>query len=370
MDFGTLSPEITSALINSGPGAGSFIEASAAWQRLGVVLEDSACADASALSSLAEVWDGPASIAMVDVAEPYLTWLHSTAHQCRQISFSAQSAAAAFNSARCAVIAPTQISANRTRLARLLVTNRFGSNLAAIAETEAEYEGMWVNNSEAMYRYAAASARAVDLPQFAAPPPVAQAAGPVARANAAAAASPSVASVLSSLAAPGDLINNGWFQLANTWGNQFLSSGFPFDYLSAWGQLWQSQSVQTALDMSIAALGDDVAEMSEAKLVSALNAARSADVPTATLGAGVSMGKLTVPPAVVGLLPGAEAQVRLASSATPLSAADAGFAGMPAVMSPPISAGTGWRKRKQKYDDIEYGLELPGTVMHRPPSGG
>jgi hypothetical protein len=36
---------------------------------------------------------------------------------------------------------------------------------------------------------------------------------------------------------------------------------------------------------------------------------------------------------------------------------------------PPDSPGSGWRKRGN-YDDIEYGAELPGTVMQKPPSAG
>ena len=43
----------------------------------------------------------------------------------------------------------------------------------------------------------------------------------------------------------------------------------------------------------------------------------------------------------------------------------------PPLMPPPISAGSGWRKRKaQKYDDISIGAELKGKVMKPPPSAG
>ena len=42
MEFTTLPPEITSALIHSGPGAESLIGASEAWQQLGTDLEDQA----------------------------------------------------------------------------------------------------------------------------------------------------------------------------------------------------------------------------------------------------------------------------------------------------------------------------------------
>jgi hypothetical protein len=45
---------------------------------------------------------------------------------------------------------------------------------------------------------------------------------------------------------------------------------------------------------------------------------------------------------------------------------------LPPLMPPPISpAGSGWRKRKnQKYEDIEIGAELKGTVIRPPPSAG
>ena len=123
------------------------------------------------------------------------------------------------------------------------------------------------------------------------------------------------------------------------------------------------------------------------------------------------MGKLTLPPAVVGLLPGSQAPVQLASVATPLTDLDAQDGlddfPLPPLMPPPVSsAGSGWRKRKQQkygayqepdedeyedsadeseeppespgggwrkrasYDDIEQGAELRGTVMKKPPSAG
>src|ERR1700741_669715 len=123
MDFLAWPPEVTSALIHSGPGAGSLIEASVVWQRLGIELEESVGSYASVLSSLTESWDGPSSMAMDQAAEPYLSWVHTTAQQCQQLSASAHAAAAAFNSALSAVVPPAYVSANRMRLAQLLDTN-------------------------------------------------------------------------------------------------------------------------------------------------------------------------------------------------------------------------------------------------------
>jgi PPE-repeat protein len=383
MEFTTLPPEVISALIHAGPGAQSLIEASTAWQRLGTNLEESAAINGAALSSLTEAWQGPSSSAMSQAVQPYLTWLRTTAQQAQQMATSAQSAAAAFSSVHAGVVPVTQVSANRTRLARLLATNTFGINLPAIAQTEDQYQGMWANNSAAMSRYQAASAQATTLPQFSSPPSITNPAGAAAQASAApgTAASSSAARAAAAAAAPaaaGDSLNlglldptTGYVGLANQYANQFISSGFPVNLLSYLAQNTSAQALQT--------VGGDIGTgLSEGQsalgaghgALGALGAAGLSAEPTAAIGVGVSMGKLTAPPAVVGLLPASQAPVQLASAATPLTAADPGFP-LPPLMPPPIGAGSGWRKRKpQKYEDIAIGRELKGTVMPRPPSAG
>jgi hypothetical protein len=85
----------------------------------------------------------------------------------------------------------------------------------------------------------------------------------------------------------------------------------------------------------------------------------------------VSLGKLTAPPAVVGLLPASQTPVQLASAASPLPEGDFGFPFLPPLMPPPISAGSGWRKRKQQqFEDLPYGKQVKGKVIPRPPSAG
>src|SRR5689334_17692100 len=140
-------PEVTSTLIHTGPGAGSLIEAAGAWQRLAVELENSVSTYASTLSSLIDSWDGPSAMAMLQSVQPYLLWLRETAQQSSQMATLAESAASAFTAVRSTVVHPSVVTANRTRLAQLLATNRFGTNTAAIAETENEYQTMWANNS-------------------------------------------------------------------------------------------------------------------------------------------------------------------------------------------------------------------------------
>lgn len=373
-------PEVTSALIYSGPGAASLTDAAAAWQRLAVELENSAAVYTSVLSSLIESWDGASSAAMAQAVHPFLLWLRATAQQSQQVGLSAEAAAAAFTVVHSTVVPPAQVAANRTRLAQLLATNRFGSNTAAIAETEGQYQAMWANNSAALTRYLTASAQATALPQFSSPVTIASPTAAAAQAGVVPTASTgNAASVLSSLfgTGSGGVVNNGWFQLANTWGNQFISSGFPVNLLGVGAQVATAQGVQSVggevgqgLAEGEAALGASAVEFSNA--LKAVGSAASA--PTAAMGVGVTVGKLTAPPAVVGLLPAAQSPVQLAAAASPLGAGEGGLSAlplMPMMVPPPVSAGSGWRKRKQqKLEDLDYGVEAPKRVIHRPPSGG
>ncbi|KAA1249597.1 PPE family protein [Mycobacterium simiae] len=380
MNFIALPPEVTSTLIHSGPGAESLLEASTAWQRLGIDVEETVRAYVPAVARAAEAWHGPSSSVMIDAVTPYLGWMRTTAQQCQQLSSSAQLAAAAFGATLSAVVHPSDVNANRNQLATLLATNGFGRNLAAIAETEAQYDTMWVNNSAAMYRYEATSAQALTLPKFASPPSIVNPVGLAAQANVAPAAAATTApaaavspvdAVLQALGVTFDP-NSGWFGLANTYANQFISSGFPINLFSYLAQNTSAQALQAVAPDIAAGLSEGEAALGEsaASLSGAVRALGAAEAPTAAVGVGVSLGRLTAPPAVVGLLP-APTPVQLASAVSPLPSGESGFPMLPPLMAPPISAGSGWRKRKQvKYEDLEYGLELKGTIMPRPPSAG
>ena len=396
MEFTTLPPEVTSALIHTGPGAESLIAASAAWQQLGTTLEDSAENYGAALSSMTGTWHGPSSATMVQAVEPYVTWLRTTAQQTQQIASSAQAAAAAYNSVRASVVPTADVTANRMRLVQLLATNGFGRNLPAIAETEADYQSMWANNSAAMSRYQAASAQASTLPQFASPTSVTNptrlatkgSAAPAATTSSTASTAPTVAAASHAALLPTAFDPSvGLVGEVNTYLNQFISSGFPINMLS---YLAQNQSAQ-ALSGVNAQIGQGVSEgesalgggaagglggLGRAGLGTlgpgALGAAGLGQASTsAATGVGVSIGKLTAPPAVVGLLPGQQVPLQLASAASPLQTGGSGLPMLPPLMPPPISAGSGWRKRKQqKYEDMAIGAELKGKVMDPPPSAG
>jgi PPE-repeat protein len=395
MEFTTLPPEVISALIHSGPGAESLANAAAAWQQLSANLEDAADNYAASLSSMDEAWYGPSSAAMFQAVAPYVTWLRTTAQQAQQTAAAAQSAAAAFNSVQASVVPTATVVANRTRLAQLLATNVFGRNLPAIAQTESEYQTMWANNAAAMTRYQAASAQASALPQIASPTSTTN---PSALKTQASSASPAgttssgatvaAASPAAPLPPAGDP-NVGFVGLANTYANQFVSSGFPINLLSYLAQSQSAQALQgvnSAVGQGVSegenALGGAAANLGGGAAgalgalgqsgggLSALGAAGLGEINTsAALGAAVPMGNLSAPPSAAPLL---ATPVQLASAATPLGAGGApGMPMLPPLMPPPISPGSGWRKRKaQKYEDIAIGAELKGKVIKPPPSAG
>lgn len=375
-------PEVTSTLIHTGPGAGSLIEAAGAWQRLAVELENSVSTYASTLSSLIESWDGPSSMAMLQSVQPYLLWLRETAQQSAQMANSAEAAATAFSTTRAAVVHPSVVMSNRTRLAQLLATNGFGTNTAAIAETENEYQTMWANNSAAMTRYQATASQATNqLSQFTSPLSTTDPSGTARQELAvnqaqALGSSNTVNTLTSSLSSAGIFGSNGdpnggWFGYFSTWGNQFLSSGFPINLLGVWAQLATAQGVQSVGGDIGSGLSEGLGAAT-ASLSNAVKGLGAGMAPTGAMGVGVTVGKLTAPPAVVGLLPGTQTGVQLASAASPLPAAESGLPLMPMMVPPTTaSAGTGWRKRKQqKYEDVDYGQQVKGKVMPRNPSAG
>src|SRR5215467_3132673 len=123
MDFGALSPEINSARMYLGPGAGALLAASAAWEALADELHSAAGGHQTVISSLAELsWLGPSSMSMVTAVMPYLLWMRATAEQCEEAAERAAVAAAAYETAFAMTVPPPMVLANRVQLATLVAT--------------------------------------------------------------------------------------------------------------------------------------------------------------------------------------------------------------------------------------------------------
>lgn len=187
MDFGMLSPEINSARIYAGPGAGPMLAAAAAWDALAAELHSTAASYGSVVSGLtAGPWLGASSASMAAAAAPYVAWMTTTAAQSEEAATQARAAAAAYEAAFAMTVPPPVVAANRSLTMALIATNVLGQNTSAIAATEAQYMEMWAQDAAAMYGYAGAAASASALTPFTPPPETTNPAGVAAQSGAAA----------------------------------------------------------------------------------------------------------------------------------------------------------------------------------------
>jgi PPE-repeat protein len=160
-DFASRPPEVNSALIYSGAGAGPLMAASSAFNNLSSELTSNAASYESVISQLTgSEWTGPSSEAMSAAAQPYISWLDTTSAQLRVAATQATASAAAYEAAFAASIPPPVILANRTTLAALVATNILGQNTPAIAANEALYGEFWAQDAAAMYGYASSASAA------------------------------------------------------------------------------------------------------------------------------------------------------------------------------------------------------------------
>jgi PPE-repeat protein len=267
------------------------------------------------------------------------------------------------------------VTANRTLLAQLIATNFFGINFPAIAATEAQYLQMWADNTTAVLGYHATSLQTMTLQPFTPPPtttnPVGTAAQRAAVTTAQAAADPAALTLptdaffsnptiafLISQVAPANFIQGGLpFNLIGlfTGGHDFLPGQYP-DVLAA-----------TPRNLAIAYNVTGPEAVGGAPNVFAPAAAATTSAVetsvTASLGRGMYVGNLVVPPSAV------TSPIQLAAAEAPLVATTAEGAPLIPMFVPPMPPGA--RKAQQdKPAEKGYGPPIFGTIMRRPPSGG
>jgi PPE-repeat protein len=159
-DFAARPPEINSALMYSGSGAGPLMAASSSFSALSSELSSNAASYESIVSQLGSEWTGPSSTAMAASAQTYIGWLTTTSAQLQEAAAAATSSAAAYEAAHAATIPPAVVAANRAQLAALVATNILGQNTPAILANEAMYAEFWAQDAAAMYGYSAAASAA------------------------------------------------------------------------------------------------------------------------------------------------------------------------------------------------------------------
>jgi len=362
-DFAAQPPELISAKIYSGPGAESLQAAAAAWDGLSNELQSTAANFQSVIDGLVSGdWTGPSSEAAAAAAEPYVSWLSTTAGQAEQSASQARAAASAYETALAATVPPAEIAANRTQLLSLLPANIFGQYNAAIAALEAEYAQFWAQDVAALTGYAGSSqAATTGLGSFTEAPQTTNPSGTAAQAAATTAAAPTdLESILEQAEATatnflnqvtavnGDytkLITNalgtipGGSTLATTWTNlySFISgAGSQATWtnvvnsttgmgISQWKNFFIYQPWSHGIGLG--SLGAGLSSPGHAAGLGGLGA-RAA---TAALGSAQTVGKLSVPPSWAGATPA----IRLAATSLP----DNAFAATAApTMEVPLSA--------------------------------
>jgi PPE-repeat protein len=181
MSFSLFPPEVNSALMFTGAGAGPLMAASTTWNELAADLESTATQYQTLVTNLVTgSWLGPSSAQMAAAVQPYIAWLQGTAATAAQTGAQAEAAAGAYQTAYASMVPLPEIAANRALLAELVSNNFLGQNTGAIATTEANYLDMWIQDALGMDTYQVNSQAATTLPAQVAAPQVASGATPAA----------------------------------------------------------------------------------------------------------------------------------------------------------------------------------------------
>ena len=405
MDFGALPPEINSAKMYAGPGAGSLTAAAMAWDELAADLQFAASAYKSVVSGLTSgPWLGPAAVAAAAASMPYAVWMSATATQADEAAAQAQAAVAAYETAFIMTVPPPVIAANRALLAALVATNFFGQNSPAIAATEALYSEMWAQDATAMYGYAGTSASASTLTPFTSAPQVTDDTGLAAQSTSVASATAtqagaaqttlaqlvsSLPSALEGLATPlvstnslsdllsgltsglssnslssimSDLSSTDLLQIAPTW---LMTSMTPIYALSSvLGMAQTLQGISQAATTGVAAAVDGADAAAGAATLAGWTGADTAagGAALASMGQAATLGSMSVPASWTSVIP--TAHLTSAGTAIPNGGMGA-LSQMPPSMLGGIPRGA---NGVGQAPGPRYG-QVP-TVMAQPPSGG